>query len=57
MYCLQLWRTGDYDVVAVQQQFEVDFKVNFLTAQILSTSETMNLIVKLRKNLIDKGLI
>ena len=48
-YCYDLWMTGKYDVTAVQQQFEIDYGVNMLKAQVLSAPETTALIIKMKK--------
>lgn len=48
-YCLALWMTGNYDVEAVQMQFEIDFGVNMLNAQVASATDTLRLIVKMKE--------
>jgi len=48
IYCMALWSTGKYDIEACQQQFEIEYGVNMLKAQILSAGETNKLILRMK---------
>lgn len=56
-YCLQLWLTGKYDVDAAQRQFEVVFKVNYLKAQVLSSTDADKVSLRIRKELYEMGVL
>ena len=46
-YCMDLWRTGEYDIEACQRQFEIDYGINMLKAQVLSSTDTNKLIKRM----------